>query len=240
MRPDTMATIIDRLTARLAPLRFAPPVHSVYNPLTYAREAHLAYAARYAGEGREVLLLGMNPGPWGMAQTGIPFGDVEMVTRWLDIRAAVGQPARPHPKRPIEGFACRRGEVSGQRLWGWAKSRFGTPERFFGRFWVANYCPLVFMEESGRNRTPDKLPPAEREPLLAACDAALAETVALFKPRRVVGVGAFAAQQAAKALAHLNLPVGRIAHPSPANPKANAGWADLIEKELAAMGVVLG
>ena len=38
-----------------------------------------------------------------------------------------------------------------------------TAEAFFERFFVHNYCPLVFLEESGRNRTPDKLPKAERD-----------------------------------------------------------------------------
>ncbi|MBR9980271.1 MAG: single-stranded DNA-binding protein, partial [Desulfatitalea sp.] len=192
-RGNGVADIIDRLTERLAGLHFGPPTDCVYNPLTYARSAHLAYAQRYGQPPKEVMLLGMNPGPWGMVQTGVPFGDSGMVTRWLGIRMAVGQPATVHPKRPVTGFECPRGEVSGQRLWGWAQARFGTPERFFERFWVANYCPLVFMEASGRNRTPDKLPKTEQGPLFAACDEALLESVQWIRPRVVIGIGAFAA-----------------------------------------------
>src|SRR5688572_32536315 len=95
----------------------------------------------------------MNPGPFGMAQTGVPFGDVAMVRDWLGIVAAVAKPRDEHPKRPVLGFECQRSEVSGARLWGWARARFGTPQRFFERFFVANYCPLAFMESSGANRT---------------------------------------------------------------------------------------
>ncbi len=233
-------TFVDRLAAELAPLSFGPPVTHAYNPLAYARAPHDAYWARYGGGPKEVLLVGMNPGPFGMAQTGVPFGEVAAVRDWLGIEGPVGRPWAEHPKRPVEGFGCRRSEVSGRRLWGWARARFGAPEAFFARFFVANYCPLLFVEASGRNRTPDKLPAPEREPLFAACDRALRATVALLRPRLVVGVGAWAEGRAREALAGLGLPVGRIAHPSPANPAANRGWEALVEAELAALGVELG
>lgn len=235
----TPEQIVATLMESLAPLRFAPPVSHVYNPLLYARQAFLMYWRRYGAAAKEVVFVGMNPGPWGMAQTGIPFGDPVMVREWLGLCAPIGQPERVHPKRPVEGFDCLRREVSGQRFWGWAKARFGTPEAFFTRFWVANYCPLVFMEAGGRNRTPDKLPDAERKPLLAACDTALRHTIQLMQPRWVVGVGAFAAQRAAVALRALDVRIGRITHPSPANPSANRGWDRLIDQELKALGIEL-
>ena len=139
-------------------LRFGPPTACVYNPLVYARRPHEAYLGRYAKQGVDTLLVGMNPGPWGMAQTGVPFGEVGLVREFLGIEERVGRPAVMHPKRPIEGFACTRSEVSGTRLWGWARDRYQSPDRFAERLFVVNYCPLVFMEESGSNRTPDKLP----------------------------------------------------------------------------------
>jgi len=160
-----------------------------------------------------------------------------MVTQWLGIEGQGNSPAEEHPKRPISGFQCPRGEVSGQRLWGWAQTRFGLPERFFNRFWVANYCPLVFMEESGRNRTPDKLKKNEKRLLFDACDEALRRTIDLLQPGHVIGIGNFAFQRAEKALAAMNVRVGRISHPSPANPKANRGWTELIEGELEHVGL---
>jgi single-strand selective monofunctional uracil DNA glycosylase len=233
----THRQIIEQLNRDLESLRFAPPVTHVYNPMDYAREAYLQYVERYGHGRRPVVLLGMNPGPWGMAQTGVPFGDVAMVTGWLGIQAPIGRPAVMHPKRPVEGFACRRSEVSGQRLWGWAREAFGTPQRFFENFFVANYCPLVFMEASGRNRTPDKLPIGERRPLETACDRALAALAKLMKPGHVIGVGAFATASAERALAQTPVAVGQITHPSPANPKANRDWAARITAELVDLGL---
>lgn len=229
-----LATAVDRL-------EFGPPVAYVYNPLRYAREPHEEYLRRY-GEGRErgrVVLLGMNPGPFGMAQTGVPFGEVGMVRDFLCVDGKVGRPKREHPKRPIEGLGCTRSEVSGARLWGWARDRFGTAERFFERFFVLNYCPLVFLEASGRNLTPDKLPAAEREPLEAACDRALRDTVALLEPSLVAGVGVFAEKRARAALADTGVRIGCVLHPSPASPAANRGWAQAYERDLRALGVEL-
>ena len=229
--------ITDALLDDLRPLRFNFPITYVYNPLEYAREAFDQYLKRFARSPIEVVLLGMNPGPWGMAQTGVPFGEIKMVKDWMGIDAHVGMPSEIHPKRPVQGFACKKSEVSGKRFWGWARDRWGTPERFFSRFFVANYCPLLFLEASGRNRTPNNLRAAERQPLLSVCDQALRRTIGWFKPRYVVGVGQFAYERAGIALSGLDVTIGRITHPSPANPKANQGWNTLISRELLALGL---
>ena len=236
---ECMQKIVDGLVESVASLTFAPPVTFVYNPLVYARRSYDDYCLQYAGQPKEVILLGMNPGPWGMVQTGIPFGDARMVGEWLGLKGPIDAPLRQHPNRPVKGFACSRREVSGERLWGWARRRFGTPRRFFRRFWVANYCPLAFLEESGRNRTPDKLPKDEKLPLFNACDQALRAMVELLKPVHVIGVGKFARERAAWALKGLDLKIGGITHPSPANPKANRGWEGLVEIELASQGIRL-
>jgi single-strand selective monofunctional uracil DNA glycosylase len=140
----------------------------------------------------------------------------------------------------VKGFACCRNEVSGSRLWGWARDRFATPERFFERFYVHNYCPLCFMEESGRNRTPDKLPKHEREPLFGACDRALQRVADHFKPDRAIAVGKFAEDRLRSALDGKCVEIGRIPHPSPANPNANKNWAGATESALRDIGVELG
>ncbi len=219
-------------------LSFGAPVTHVYDPLDYAWKPHRAYLDRYGRGSREVVLVGMNPGPWGMAQTGVPFGEVRLVREWLGIEAPVDRPAREHPKRPVQGFACPRNEVSGARLWGWARDRFGTAERFFARFFVLNYCPLSFMEVSGRNRTPDKLPVAEREPLFEACDRALARSLRVLEPRAVLGVGRFAEGRIrAAAGGAAGFTVGIAPHPSPANPQANRGWPGMMDRALAGHGI---
>ena len=235
--PDQLLQIADRLTARLSDLVFDPPVTHVYNPLVYARAGFDRYLRCYANGPKPVMLVGMNPGPWGMAQTGVPFGDPPSVKSWLAIDVPIDHPASQHPKRPVTGFASPRREVSGRRLWGWAKARFETPAHFFKTFFVVNYCPLMFMEASGRNRTPDKLPVSQRKPLLEACDEALYHTAAALQAVWVIGIGKFAADRVAHALKNGSFKTGRITHPSPANPKANQGWAALVDRELHELGL---
>jgi single-strand selective monofunctional uracil DNA glycosylase len=234
-----IAEVTDRLVEHLCRMHFSEPVTHVYNPLIYARSGYDRYMQRFGGTTKSIVMVGMNPGPFGMAQTGVPFGDVQMVTEWMAIHTQIGQPTKAHPKRPITGFACPRGEVSGRRLWDWARQRFGSPEAFFKQIIVLNYCPLVFMEASGRNRTPDRLPAKERKALFRICDQALRESVEIYQPQRVLGVGRFAEKRIREALGDLDLAFGRITHPSPANPKANRGWAALIESELMSMGIKL-
>ena len=216
------------------------PVSHVYAPLDYAWSPHRLYLERYGADGpREILFVGMNPGPFGMAQNGVPLGDTAVVRDWLGIEAPVERPRREHPRRPVLGFAMTRGEVSGARLRGWAKERFGTPDRFFRRAFVWNYCPLCFMNESGRNVTPDKLPKAERAPFFAACDDALAAVVARLRPAKVVGVGAFAARRAAPLAEAAGAGCGAAPHPSPASPAANRGWPGIFEAALCELGIDL-
>jgi single-strand selective monofunctional uracil DNA glycosylase len=155
----------------------------------------------------------------------------------MGIDAPVERPSPEHPKRPVSGFDCERSEVSGSRLWGWAKGRFGEPEAFFSRFFVLNYCPLVFLEATGRNRTPDKLAKAEREALLPECDEALRAAIGLLDPELIIGIGAWATKRARAALGEDGAPIGTVLHPSPASPKANRGWAPQAEAELRALGI---
>jgi single-strand selective monofunctional uracil DNA glycosylase len=226
-----------RLAAATARLRFGPPVAFVYRPVEYAWAAHELYLRRFGGGRKRVVFLGMNPGPFGMAQTGVPFGEVAAVRDWMGIEAPVWPPPRMHPRRPVEGFQCGRSEVSGRRLWGLFAERHGTAEAFFNGHFVANYCPLVFMDEGGRNLTPDKLPASSSEPLFAACDEHLRALTDALNPEWVIGVGDFAAKRSELALAGSLIRLGRILHPSPASPAANRDWAGAATRQLQALGV---
>ena len=239
MSPSRASALRDaarRLSRDVAVLRFAAPVSCVYDPLDYARRSYAAYLDAYGDSRKRVVFLGMNPGPFGMAQTGVPFGDVASVKRFLAIEAPVGRPVTEHPKRPVHGFACARSEVSGTRLWGAIEGHFGSAARFFANHFVANYCPLLFLEASGRNRTPDKLPAAEREALYRACDRHLLRLVELLEPTWVVGIGAFAEARAREVLGD-RVRVARVLHPSPASPAAQRDWAGQAHRELVAQGV---
>jgi single-strand selective monofunctional uracil DNA glycosylase len=237
-RAETLVAIVRALRDDVDALTFGSPVHFVYNPLVYAWDAHCDYLRIQGTEKGRTLLLGMNPGPFGMAQTGVPFGEVAHVRDWLGVQGEIGKPSREHPKRLVLGWESPRSEVSGRRLWGWAAERYGTAEAFFSQFIVVNYCPLAFLEETGRNRTPDKLSVKERTLLLDRCDRALSQRVELLEPSRVVGVGAWA-ERCARRVVGATVPVGRILHPSPASPAANRGWAHQAEEQLTALGLRL-
>jgi single-strand selective monofunctional uracil DNA glycosylase len=171
-------------------------------------------------------------------QTGVPFGEVAAVREGMGVQAPVRRPADEHPKRPIEGFACRRSEVSGKRLWGWAAARFGSAPEFFECCFVLNYCPLVFLEASGRNFTPEKLPAAELRPLQDACDAHLRAAIGTLQPDWAIGVGGYAMKRIQAALgADPGVRIDQILHPSPASPAANRGWAPQVDAQLARLGV---
>lgn len=229
--------ITSNLCDALDGLRFSEPVTHVYNPLVYARRPHDAFLERCGNAPLKVLFLGMNPGPYGMAQTGVPFGEVHAVRDWIGINESVDQPPNPHPKRPVQGFQCTRSEVSGRRLWGLFTERFKKTAAFFDQCFVVNYCPLVFMEESGRNRTPDKIPKREMEPVYAACDTYVRALVDLLKPEWAVGIGGFAEGCLRRNIESPATQIGRILHPSPASPAANRGWAETSTKEMEAMGI---
>jgi len=227
-------------------LAFADPVAWVYNPLDYAWNLHEQYVRKWGATPRRVLMMGMNPGPWGMAQTGVPFGEVAVVRDFLGLSGRVDHPDPEHPKRPVQGLDCPRSEVSGRRLWGYFAERFGGPEGFFADHFIVNYCPLVFMEDSARNRTPDKLPKGESAPLFEACDRRLVRLVDLYRPEWVIGVGGFARKKldslfgpkvARGILGHAPANIGTVLHPSPASPAANRGWAPAAQKQLIEQGV---
>ena len=249
----TLERIAAALRDRCGAVRFGTPVAFTYNPLDYAWEAHRAFL-RMARPRPRVLFVGMNPGPFGMAQTGVPFGEVASVREFLGIlpdAVRIGTPPRMHPKRPVEGLACARSEVSGARVWGWARERFGTREAFFREAFVWNWCPLAFMAASGANLTPDKLPRTganarAARALEAACDEALGAAILALRPAHVVGFGAFAAKRAEAVIATLRdgrdtargapaamPPVLQVLHPSPASPAANRGWAPQVDRALA-------
>jgi single-strand selective monofunctional uracil DNA glycosylase len=234
---EGLITAARRLRAATVRLKFEPPVTHVYNPLVYAWEGHDAYLGRFGTTCKRVVFLGMNPGPFGMAQTGVPFGEVAVVRDWLRIECVVGKPQCEHPRRPIAGFACHRSEVSGRRLWGLFAERFGAPEQFFAEHLVVNYCPLAFLETSGSNRTPDKLSASERAALFAACDRHLRAVIACLQPEWVIGIGDFATKRAQEVFGNTGLKLGRILHPSPASPTANRNWKELATQQLQALGV---
>jgi single-strand selective monofunctional uracil DNA glycosylase len=234
---NQLVTAARELSRKVDRLTFAAPITHIYNPLAYARAAHELYLRKFGGGQKRVVFLGMNPGPFGMTQTGVPFGEIAAVRDWMGIAAGVEKPAREHPKRPVLGFDCPRSEVSGRRLWQLFAERFGTPEKFFAAHFVVNYCPLVFCEAGGRNFTPDKLPAAEQARLFVVCDEHLRRVLEILEPEWLIGVGAFALGRGEVAGEKMKIKLGKILHPSPASPAANRGWPQAATRQLVALGV---
>jgi single-strand selective monofunctional uracil DNA glycosylase len=230
---DLLIEAARELSSKVERLKFGPPVVHVYNPLTYAWKAHEEYLRRFGNSPKRVVFLGMNPGPFGMVQTGIPFGEIPAVRDWMKIKAQIEKPKEQHANRPIFGFDCERSEISGKRLWKLFADRYGSAENFFKQHFVVNYCPLAFLEESGCNRTPDKLPGTENEKLFKICDAHLHRLLEILKPEWLIGIGGFAEKRARLVAGDLPIRIGQILHPSPASPAANRGWPEAAIKQLA-------
>jgi single-strand selective monofunctional uracil DNA glycosylase len=238
MMDDTLIQAAQQLSGVVDSLQFTAPVTHTLNPLDYAWAPHEAYLRKFGNGKKRVIFMGMNPGPFGMVQVGVPFGEVNAVRDWMKIIEPVSQPKTPNPHRPIEGFNCMRSEISGQRLWALFSSKFPDANDFFANHFVLNYCPLAFFDET-RNVTPDKLPKEETKALYAACDEHLRANVRALEPEWVIGIGKFAETQARQALANEfpSLKIGTVLHPSPASPIANRGWAPQAEAQLKMLGL---
>ncbi|KAM3621687.1 uncharacterized protein V6R79_014525 [Siganus canaliculatus] len=228
------------LNLHLQRLSFSKPVRYMYNPLEYAWDTHRCFVDKYCQSGQSILFLGMNPGPFGMAQTGVPFGEIKSVVDWLNITGEVGRPPDEHPNRRITGLACTKSEVSGARFWGFFRKVCGEPAVFFQHCFVHNLCPLLFMTDTGKNVTPPELIAGERDALLSVCDTALCQVVQALGVSMVIGIGKVAEQRARRALtaAGIDVRVEGIMHPSPRNPLANKGWEEAARTKLEELGVI--
>ncbi|XP_064643950.1 uncharacterized protein LOC135497889 [Lineus longissimus] len=238
---DTFLHIENQLNVVLDQIQFVEPVTHTYNPTRYAHEPHEDYVRKYCNSRKEILFIGMNPGPFGMAQNGVPFGEINLVKDWLKVEGRVEKPAKEHPQRPILGFDCTRSEVSGSRFWGMFRRICGTADEFFRHSFVHNYCPLALMSKTGKNITPPQLAKAHAGILTESCDQALCDVVKLLGVRVLIGIGKYAQERARLALRtyepDLQVDVQTLLHPSPINPSANKGWEPVAEKQLQDMGV---
>ena len=201
----------------------------VYNPLMYAWDIHEEFIRVSGGGGAKTILMGMNPGPHGMGQMGIPFAATTVVRDLMGISGIkVGDPVVQHPRRPINGLLHPKEEVSGTRLWGALEERYGSGESIFRNVFVVNHCPLMFFSgPSAANITPDKVKGRAVKHLLDRCDRHLVEVVESLGAERVIGVGRYARSRAERALSDLSIEIHSCWHPSPASPLANKnGGAD--------------
>ncbi len=218
-------------------LTFENKVAWTYNPLDYAWPVHEEYLKRFGTGRKRAVFLGMNPGPWGMAQTGIPFSDTGIAGDWMGLRGlSIGQPENEHPDRPVIGWDLDREEGSGRRLYGFIRQTMGSVEAFFQDNFVVNYLPLVMFDEDGKNITPSRLLKDDRLKVFEACDPYLRELVEYYRPEVLVGVGKFALRRLKDNFDSSSYTIVDIPHPSPASPIATRDggryWKELVRDTL--------
>ncbi|XP_076667158.1 single-strand-selective monofunctional uracil-DNA glycosylase [Andrena cerasifolii] len=236
---EELLSLERNLAIELGKIKFPLPIEYVYSPLEYAFDTHAMYVKKYCTTVKRILFLGMNPGPWGMSQTGVPFGEINMVRNWLQISGAVGKPAREQPDRKVTGFECPRTEISGKRLWGLFKELCGNPEKFFQHAYVHNYCPIALMNKKGCNITPAEMKGAYQQTMHNACDKALANVIRLLNVEIVIGIGGYAEKRAQLVAKSSKLPVKILCLPHP-SPRAanNTNWSEKATKKLTEFGLL--
>lgn len=259
---NPVAAIARNLSNRLIALhksvggRPTKPIAGVLNSHQYAFCPFGEYCNMFAPAGQQPLALfvGMNPGPYGTAQNGIPFGCSSFVNNWMGITQGTAGSAAvkgTELKEGIDGHGfeycpavlglrCKKEEVSGKRLWGWAQSVVGggKAEAFFRHAFVYTYCPLAFFA-GGANVPLADLPVAERRTIEEHCDQALLALVLEMKPVYVIGVGNYAYSKAEKAVTKAavescsphSMVALKVAHPSPASPGAAAFWQPFTKED---------
>ncbi|CAK1583332.1 unnamed protein product [Parnassius mnemosyne] len=218
---DNFFSLIDELNNKLEKFELPSAVKCVYNPTIYARYTFEMYVRKYCNSIKPIMYFGMNPGPFGMSQTGVPFGEVSSVRDWLGIEGPVGKPPKEVESRPVRGFACTRTEISGKRFWGLLKEICGTPEKFFETSFVYNYLNQQWMKSNGCNLTPGDFKVSEMKALYEICDQTFIRVLELYKVQTIVAVGKFCETRAHKAIEeHLpsksrTIKVLYLPHPSP-------------------------
>ncbi|XP_016950263.1 single-strand selective monofunctional uracil-DNA glycosylase [Drosophila biarmipes] len=212
-----------KLNEALDQLTPPPNIKCIYNPIVYASQLHCDYVRRFLSGPKKLVFIGMNPGPNGMAQTGIPFGNVRTVKLLMQISGSVGKPPIEHPKRPVLGLDCRIEEPSGVRLWELFLRLAGNINIFSQQCFVHNFCPLAFFDEAGKNLTPSELKGSYKKQLREFCLETLEEQLLLLKPQVLVAVGEYVhtALKGSRYCKSDSVCVLRLPHPSPRSVNNN-------------------
>jgi single-strand selective monofunctional uracil DNA glycosylase len=236
-----------------AALRFEPMARRiraatgwlVLDPGRYGERWHHRFRRCYPVGPRPLLVFGLNPGPYGMAQTGVPFTDLKRLEfhlprLWRELLAAREPVALPGLAPPsLRPFLTRTFESSSVRVYKFLERAFGSAEQAFRRVAFVNPCPLLFIDRAtGENRTPADLPRAAPR-LMREFDAlrrtTVLEAVSELEARGAVLLGKDVARAAAPAL-RAALPADSVLeweHPARAVPET---WARGLHESLAARG----
>ncbi|XP_037927861.1 single-strand selective monofunctional uracil DNA glycosylase-like [Teleopsis dalmanni] len=161
----------------------------IYNPVEYAADLHCEYLRKYLDRPKRVVFLAVHPEQNGMAQTGVPFGNVSTVRDMMKLCGEVKQPNRLHPKHPVLGLNCHINEPSGVRFWGLMDKIAGSLDTFSEQCFVHTFCPLLFFNEYGRTIEPCVLPFEIKYPMRDLLVEALCKEMKLVQPEIIVVTG---------------------------------------------------
>ncbi|KAF7991960.1 hypothetical protein HCN44_010761 [Aphidius gifuensis] len=218
--PNNLLNIELNLSINLDKLNYNNPIDYIYCPIIYAKTVHFNYLNKYCRDKKNIMILGMNPGPWGMSQTGVPFGEINIVIDWLKINGHIDKPKRQHEQRQVDGFSCKRSEISGRKFWSLFKKLSNNPDTFFRHCFLRNFFKptIIIIIIAG----------PEQKKLQEFCDQALIEVIKILDVKVIIGVGRFSEQRAKKVVktAKLSTKVLWMIHPS---PRATIGknWQNL-------------
>jgi len=129
----------------------------VWNPALYALDIYQEYLTKFPPEPGAILALGLNPGPYGMAQTGIPFTDCRTASGALGMEMTI-------PGKAPDDLISRLKKANGKWRGTYERSSLGM-YRFLILAWgdiktayrnwfVGNPCPLLFLDPERWNVTP--------------------------------------------------------------------------------------
>lgn len=68
---EEFLNLADELNLSLEQFEIPKKVEAVYNPTIYARQTFEMYVKKYCNSPKPIIYFGMNPGPFGMSQTGV-------------------------------------------------------------------------------------------------------------------------------------------------------------------------
>ncbi|XP_016837104.2 single-strand selective monofunctional uracil DNA glycosylase [Nasonia vitripennis] len=250
-QPDKLLGLENKLSKKIQTLLPRFKQYIVYNPLEYAAQVHATYVNSYCKSSKKILIIGENPGPWGMCQTGVPFGEIDAVRDWLQISGPVGKPPEEHPKKLILGFDCHRREQSGKRLFGYFRELCGSADNFLKHTFLYNYCPITLLNrEGGKYVNLKELKKKDNEELFSACDDTLIDVIKLLGIELILAMGNFAEQRAKAALEKAldagdnlldvdSIRVLRVPHPSPMSQYVRKGkWNEMVNDILTEHGLM--
>ena len=158
----------------------------VWNPQRYGCELYARFAEEHLPPKPGALVaFGLNPGKYGMSQTGIPFTDV---TRAARVGLAL-EPPGVAPRDLVPYLKSYRVERSSDSVYRLLDALWGDAREGWRAMWAVAPCGLLFLEQDGANVTPADARLARRADVRALRIRVVEEAIAAAKPKGALLLG---------------------------------------------------